>query len=425
MEVKPNDNSQPRVPGELDLTFATDGRIEISTQGTANSITSDKEGKLILASHVIGNQLQLSRYLADGGKDDTFEETTWNFEDDDQSTPMRVLVQEDGKILLIGDSVKAGVMRPAAMRFHPSGSPDLVFGRKIITTGPENINLSGFRYKFVDGCLQKNQKILISAAYVIAPIPPDNTSRNMCRLFCLQANGEPDEHFGEGRGFIDIRFHDRESSACNVQVQRNGSIIVAGISGYDAEQHLTRTVARYTAEGALDNTFGVGGYADVVISDEQGGESQVGELLEDNIVSRVAIQNDDKIIIAGYATGPDGLKKGLLARLGPNGSIDEHFNGGKPLLITRSSNNLAFHSMAIQPDGKIVAVGRGIMGGTTMELYERVSETGEIERFGGGHSVGDCTDVTIQPNGRIVISGSSWNPNNGTRAPRVWGRLGA
>ena len=418
MEVKPNDNSQPRVPGELDRTFATDGRIEISERGTANSITSDKEGKLLLVSQ-IGDRFRLSRYLVDGTKDGSFEETTWNFEDGDKSAPMRVLLQEDGKILVIGDSLKAGAVRPAAARFNPGGSPDLVFGRRVITTGPENTTPTTFRYKFVDGCLQKGQKILIVASYTL------QSDRPLSRLFCLQADGEPDKGFGEGRSFIDIKFHDRDSYACDVQIQRNGSIIVAGSWRYDGEQHRTRTVARYTVEGILDNTFGQAGYADVVVSSEQGGKSQIESLLMDDIVTRIAIQNDDKIIIAGYANDPDGQQNGLLAKLKQDGSIDEDFNNGKPLLISRSSNNLAFHSMAIQPDGKIVAVGRGIMGGTTMEFYERVSENGELERFWGGHSVGDCTDVTIQPNGRVVVSGSSGTSMTGTRFPRVWGRLGA
>jgi len=60
-----------------------------------------------------------------------------------------------------------------------------------------------------------------------------------------------------------------------------------------------------------------------------------------------------------------------------------------------------------------------------MELYERVSKNGELESFWSGHSVGDCTDVTIQPGGRVVISGSDGATRNGPRFPRVWGRLGA
>lgn len=418
MEMKPSDNSQTSIPGNLDRTFATDGRIEISERGTANSITSDKDGKLILVSQV-GDRFRLSRYLVDGAKDGSFEETTWNFEDGDKSTPIRVLLQEDGKILVIGESLKAKAVRPAVTRFNPGGSPDLVFGRRVITTGPENTTPALFPNKFVDGCLQNAQKILIAANYSL------QSGRPSSRLFCLQADGEPEKDFGDGRGFIAIKFHDRESYARDVQIQRNGSIIVAGSWRYDDQQQRTRTVARYTVEGILDNTFGQAGYADVVVSGEQGGESHIEGLLMDDIVTRVAIQNDDKIIIAGYANNPDGHQNGLLARLKQDGSIDEEFNYGKPLLISRSLNDLFFHSIAIQPDGKIVAVGRGIMASTTMELYERVSKNGELESFWSGHSVGDCTDVTIQPGGRVVISGSDGATRNGPRFPRVWGRLGA
>lgn len=416
MEVKPSDNSQPRTPGDLDRTFAIDGRIEISERGTANSITSDQDGKLILVSQ-IGDRFRLSRYLVDGAKDDSFGETTRNFEDGDQSAPMRVLLQEDGKILVIGDSLKAGVMRPAVTRFNSSGSPDLVFGRRVITTGPEDATPGRIRYKFVDGCLQKGQKTLIAASYEL------QSGRPLSRLFCLQADGEPDKLFGEGRGFIDIKFHEHDSYACHVQIQRNGSIIVAGSWRYKGEPQRTRTVARYTAEGILDNTFGLAGYADVVVPGEKGKKSQVEGLLWPDIVAGVAIQNDDKIILAGSTYDPDGLQNGLLARLESDGRIDEHFNKGNPLVMP--DDNVSLHSLAIQPDSKIVVVGRSNIEGTTREFYERVSENGEIESFRSDYSFGDCTDVTIQPGGRVVIPGSSGATTIGPRFPRVSGRLGA
>jgi uncharacterized delta-60 repeat protein len=418
MELMPSDTSQPRTSGNLDRAFAFDGRIEISERGTANSITSDKDGKLILVSQ-IGDLFRLSRYLVDGAEDSSFAETTWNFENGDQSAPRRVLLQEDGKILVIGDSLKAGVMRPAVTRFNSDGSSDLMFGRRVITTGPVDATANTLRYKFVDGCLQNGQKILIAATYKL------QSGRPLSRLFCLQVDGEPDPLFGDGRGFIDIKFHDRDSYACNVQIQRNGSIIVAGSWRYEGEKQRTRTVVRYTAEGILDKTFGQAGYADVVVPGEKGGQAHIEGLLMDDIVTRVAVQNDDKIIIAGYASGLDGHRNGLLARLNQDGSIDGDFNDGTPLLISRSMNDLSFQSFAIQPDGKIVAVGRGIMADTPMELYERVSNNGDIEAFWRGHSVGDCTDVTIQPGGRVVVSGSSGAFFNGPRFPVVWGRLGA
>ncbi|MCP1443031.1 putative delta-60 repeat protein [Pseudomonas sp. GGS8] len=418
MEVKSSDNGQPRSPGYLDRTFAINGRIEISERGTANSIVSDKDGNLCLISQ-IDDRFRLSRYLVDGTKDETFEEKTGNFEDGDRSVPTRVLLQEDGKILIIGDSLKAGVLRPAITRFHPHGSEDLVFGRRVITEGPEDATPAQLPYKFVDGCVQKGQKILIAVSYTL------HSGRPLSRLFCLQTDGEPDRSFGNGRGFIDIEFHDRNSYACNVQTQSDGSIIVAGSWRDDGEQQRTRTVARYTVQGILDVTFGRSGYADIVVPGEQRETSQIEGLFLNNVVGRIAVQKDDKIIIAGSAKGPDGLSIGLLARLTREGNIDGDFNKGNTLLISRPSNDLSLHSLAIQPDGKIVVVGRGIMANTTMELYERVSETGEIESFWGGHSVGDCTDVTIQPKGRVVISGSYGTSNVGPRYPRVWGRLGA
>lgn len=419
MDVKQNDNSQPLAPGDLDSTFATNGRIEINERGTANSITSDKDGKLILVSQ-ISDRFRLSRYLVDGTKDGSFAEKTWNFEDGDQSAPTRVLLQDDGKIVIIGDSLKAGVWRPAVTRFHPHGGEDLVFGRRVITDGPEDTTPANFKYKFVDGCQQKGQKVLISASYTLGSGSPSS------RLFCLQTDGELDRSFGEGLGFIDIRFHDHDSYASNVQTQSNGSIIVAGSWRGDGDKQRIRTVARYTVEGVLDETFGQAGFADIVVPGENREKSPLDILLFEDIVSRVAIDKDDKILIAGYAKGPDGLRNGLLARLEADGKkLDGQFNKGNPLLISRSLNDLSFQSMAIQPDGKIVAVGRSIMANTTMELYERIGKNGELDVFWGVDSAGDCSDVTIQPAGRVVISGSSGGSFVGTRFPVVWGRRGS
>lgn len=416
MEIKAGDNNHTHAPGNLDLTFGTEGRIEIDERGTANSTISDKDGKLVVVSH-ISDRFRLSRYLVDGTKDDSFEERTWNFEDGDQSTPQRVLLQEDGKILVIGESLKADAVRPAVTRFNPSGSPDLVFGRRVITTGPEGATPSRSPYKFADGCLQKGQKILIAATYTLPSGP-------LSRLFCLQADGETDKSFGGGSGFIDIRLHGLDSYANNVQIQGNGSIIVAGSWRYVDQRQRTRTVARYTDEGILDYTFGQAGYTDVVVAGERGTESQIQELVWADIVSRVAIQDDDKIIIAGYAKGSDGNNRGLLARLEKDGSIDENFNKGVPLLISGSMDAMDFCSIGIDPNGKIVAVGSGNLAGTLMEVYERISKNGVRENFWSGYSIGTCTDVTIQPGGRVIISGSSGN-NHSTRFPRIWGRLGA
>lgn len=410
-----NDTSIEKSPGDRDLTFATNGIIEIDQRGTANAIVSDKSGRFLLAVQQ-NNRFVLSRYLPDGDKDPEFQETIWNFEDGDLSTPERVLVLDDENIVLIGRSLKDGIQRPAAMKFSDKGIPNLIFGRRILSV-PENSVTPMFRYKFVDGCVQHGNKILIAACHKTGL-----SEQPLSRVYCLNINGEFDETFGENRGFIDIAFHDHPSYATDVQIQKSGSIIVVGSWRYPEETNRTRTAARYSANGLLDNTFGRAGYADILVPDESTIEATTLKVTD--LVNRVAIQMDDKILIAGYTQGANILGRGLLARLNPNGDVDADFNEGRPLLISRPLNDLTLNALAVQPDGKIVAVGRSLMAGVTMQCYERISAKGELESFWRGNSVGDCSDVTIQRSGRVVISGSSGSTLNGVRYPRVWGRLG-
>lgn len=412
---------EARAPGDLDQSFGTDGVIHIHQRGTANSVVSDSDGKLILVVQVDG-PFGLVRYLLNGDKDESFHDTTWRFEDGYESAPTRVLLQDDGKILLIGASFKGIEWRPALMRFYATGSHDLVFGRKVITTSPEHAYFSDDGYKRVDGCLQKDQKILICANYLT--YEENISSSTVSRLYRLLANGEADSDFGENGGFIEIRFHDQPSYACNVQIQSDGKIIVAGSWRYEGEQQRTRTVARYTSEGELDVTFGDEGYADIVVIEEQL-ERAFPDRFESDIVSRVAIQDDDKILVVGYAKSPDGTESGLLARMEANGKIDGSFNNGKPLLVSRTSYQVAFYSLVIQPDGRIVAVGKSFVRGkpnNITQAYERVSQSGEIEGFWRDDSDGKHSDVTIQPNGRVIVSGSSGT--NIEPYPRVCGYLG-
>jgi uncharacterized delta-60 repeat protein len=411
-----NGASIEKSPGDLDLTFATNGIIEIEQKGTANAIVSDKAGGFLLAVQE-NNRFVLSRYLPDGEKDREFQETIWNFEDGDLSTPERVLVLDDGNIVLIGRSLKDGIQRPAAVKFNEKGIPNLIFGRRILSV-PENSVTPKFRYKFVDGCLQHGNRVLIAACHTTGI-----SERPLSRVYCLKIDGELDETFGEKRGFIDIAFHDQPSYATDVQIQKGGSIIVVGSWRYSGKNHRTRTAARYTDKGFLDNTFGRAGYADILVPDESTIEATT--LKSTDLVNRVAIQMDDKILIAGCVPSVNNLGSGLLARLDPNGDVDADFNAGSPLLISRPLNDLTLNALAVQPDGKIVAVGRSLMEGVSMQCYERVSEKGELENFWRGDSVGDCSDVTIQRSGRVVISGGSGASLNGDRYPRVWGRLGS
>ena len=77
----------------------------------------------------------------------------------------------------------------------------------------------------------------------------------------------------------------------------------------------------------------------------------------------VALQQDGKIVAVGATDGNNGDRHGLIARFNTNGELDQTFNpnsvnGGPGFINTEgATNSSAYYSVAVQPDGKIVAVG--------------------------------------------------------------------
>ncbi len=151
------------------------------------------------------------------------------------------------------------------------------------------------------------------------------------------------------------------------------------------------------APGDLDATFGVGGK---VTTDFAAG---------DDFASGAAIQNDGKIVAAGYATAAGFDFIGFaLARYNPDGSLDASFGSGGR--VTTDFGTAA--DVAIQEDGRIVAAGRNYLGDFALARY---NSDGSLDAsFGGsGKIITDFGDadggnaVAIQADGRIVAAGST------------------
>jgi uncharacterized delta-60 repeat protein len=167
---------------------------------------------------------------------------------------------------------------------------------------------------------------------------------------------------------------------------------------------LATTVATLAAPGshaassALDTGFGVNG---VAVVDEGVNEAAYG----------MTLQPDGKIVGVGYTVlGPD--QDALVFRLNQDGSRDPSF-GYRRLDGPGGSAEYAT-AAAVQPDGKIVVVGR------TYKNYDaavwRVLPTGGLDpTFGGGDglttidSAGEeyASDVAVAPDGKIVVVGTT------------------
>jgi len=222
-------------------------------------------------------------------------------------------------------------------------------------------------------------------------------------LLCLTsaaqaADGDLDPTFGSG-GKVLTDFGSPGDVAFAVASQADGKVVAAGIS--DAAGSFDFALARYNPDGSLDASFGSGGK---VLTDFG---SQVWD-----IVSAVAIQPDGKIVAAGVSRAANGYDWDIaLVRYNPDGSLDASFGaGGK--VRTGLLGGFA-NAVALQPDGRIVVAGSSWSGVTQFALL-RYNTDGTVDSGFGTAGIaladvgdGDARSIALQPDGKIVAGGYS------------------
>ena len=159
----------------------------------------------------------------------------------------------------------------------------------------------------------------------------------------------------------------------------------------------------YAADGSLDSTFGNGG---IVITDF-GGYEDFGMDLE--------VQPDGRIVLVGSSS--DGLNPNFaLARYNPDGSPDTTFGVDSKVSTDIAGGHDTAYAVALQPDGKIIAVGNASNGIDLDFALARYNPDGSLDTtFDLDGKVLSpispyadySTDVVLQPDGKILISGWS------------------
>ena len=206
-------------------------------------------------------------------------------------------------------------------------------------------------------------------------------------------------------------------------VEPDGTLVVAGWSRLGGPARGRRfALARYTAAGKLDRRFGTGGRVLTGF-----GLRFVRPRFPDNAgVASLAIRRDGKIVAAGYAYRPPGLRYGAfaLARYTLSGKLDRTFGrNGTVLTSFRPQASSSVRTVAIAPDGKIVAVGsEGWGGGCNCLSFHivlaRYGPGGKLDpSFGRGGKVvtgfgarhrGQAEAAVVQPDGKIVVAGDDF-----------------
>lgn len=251
----------------------------------------------------------------------------------DADAALDMVIQPDGQIVVAGSARNTDSNADFALaRYNRDGSLDASFGSggKVTT---DFLNIFDQANALV---LQPDGKI------VAAGITRDQMDRVDFAMARYNSDGSLDASFGSA-GRVVSDFGGGVDAARGIAIQPDGRIVAAGASlvGMNGDFALVR----YSADGSLDASFGVGGK---VTTDFFG--------LSDG-ASAVRLLPDGRIIAAGSASTSTPNTNFALARYDSDGSLDPTFGAGGKVITDFFGFSDNATALVVQPDGRVVAAG--------------------------------------------------------------------
>lgn len=272
-----------------------------------------------------------------------------------------IALQTDGKIILGGYfNTYDGFSSNGIIRLNPNGTIDTSFHLGNGTGAGLNIGIHKIE-------IQNDGKILIVGTFSTYNMIPRNY------IARLNADGTIDPTFNPGINIVGGNIN-------SCVIQSNGKILIGG-SFHHYNTILASGIMRLNEDGTLDTSFnssyGIG----------------AGSLPYSN-VDGIALQEDGKIIIAGYFMTYNGILRNNITRIHSNGSIDLTF------IVGNGSNNYV-NSLCIQNDGKVLIGGQ-------FQTYDE-QNTPHIIRLNGGTDFANTSQseinnpIQIYPNPAVSL----------------------
>lgn len=381
--------------GTLDLTFNPGtGFDELGTTSyppTLITMTLQPDGKLLVGGKFVGynglGRRGIVRINTDGSADASFQTglgASYTFQGasgptyDYPAMVRAIVVQANGKIVLGGYFERFnGINKKNIARLNSDGTLDATFnsgqGVHHASYGPQNNLESAGVFSFT---ALAGQKILISGQFMSY----DNTmAKCLARIY---PDGNMDLSFNAITSFDG-------SVNCSV-VQPDGKILVGG-SFTKYYTNNKRGLVRLNTDGTLDSSFAIGS----------------GIYTTNNVfdlsVRSIAIQPDNKIIVAGYFNYFNGVAKNSIVRLNADGSIDTGFNLAPAIASQMFYEGI--NKIVIQPDGKIL-----IVVDWEKKMFRLNSDGSLDSAFAELYYMSNV--VFLQPDGKILFAETYSTPND-------------
>lgn len=360
-----NGNSSNRIArinndGSYDATFA----VGTGFNSNVNDLGLQADGKVIATGGFTQYKgvacNRVIRLDTNGGKDATFYVGTGL-----NLSANGIFFNPDGKIYIGGTfTLVDSFSRIRVVRLLTTGKVDQTFQLE-----------SKLNNQIMAVALQNNGKAIIGGAFT----KYNEVSTN--RIARLNSDGSLDATFLAGTG--------ANNNIRDIKILPNDKILIVGdFTNYNGTT--VNRIARLNADGTLDNTFTPG----------------VGA---NSTVYKIATDAAGRIIICGNFQKYNNVTRVRLARLDANGVLDNTFNPG-------TGFNGAVYSMALQPDGKIIAGGSFTTAlGISVSRLARVDSVGNFDvgfNVGGNGANSTVFAIVVQPDGKIIVGGGFSQFNN-------------
>ncbi len=392
--------------GAIDSSFGINGYSKAIASLVEAFFAFQPDGKIIIAgSNNSGTGLSgIARLDVDGLPDSTFGDNAFlatSFK------PVSVAIQSDGKIVIAGSSAIPGFL---VARYNINGSPDNSFNG----TGQ---TIADFVYKIPPDrggtdsteiktgtassiTIQKDGKIVVGGAAMT------ELGGNKFAIARFNANGSIDNSF-DTDGKQTTLVGDASSTSYSIALQDDGKTVLVGYANIAGINRFA--VTRYNINGSLDNSFNGSGIQIANL----GSDMQIG--------NSVAIQKNGKIVIAGYTLNGNN-NDFAVARFNTDGSPDNTFDTDGLLTtdIQNTSDDYA-GSVAMQNDDKIIVAGYSSINNNTSFALVRYNTDGSLDntfdldgKLVGNYNQGNTSvnAIVVEPNGKIVTAGTTWNGSN-------------
>lgn len=381
---------------DLDPTFGTGGVASTDFNLGQDSIAAmaiQPDGKIVTAGSAYNRaasfDFALARYDTNGALDTSFGgagKVTLDF-NGKRDQAYGLAIQSDGKIVVAGTAVGTGTTSDLALaRFDTNGNLDTGFGigGKVLTALTANDD------EIHKIALQTDGKIVATGAGNFGNFNSDIVVAR------YNGNGALDTGFGGGAGYVVIDYFGGQDEGNGVAVLTNGKLLVAGkcLAG-PSQFNYSVAVLQLNSDGSADTSFGTAGKRTYRV-----GASDIGNAL--------VVQPDGKFLVGGTTAPVSDQITGanfLVYRFNSDGTPDPSFAAGGVAITNIFGNSMdSILSLALQPDGKIVAAGQGsgnvgvarFNGDGSLDAKIRVPPS---DFFGVGNA------AAIQTDGKIVVAG--------------------